>query len=98
MTRLDVYQLPNGIKVVDVQAGPLDYIATHVVVPLVPLANAPPPIDDLNPVLDIDGIAYVMQTQAIAGIPKRELRQPIASLDRHHDRIVRALDVLLMGY
>ena len=98
MARLDVYQLPNGTKVVDVQAGPLDYIATHVVVPLVPLANASQPIDDLNPVFDIDGIAHVMQTQAIAGVPKRELRKPIGSLDRHHDQIIRALDVLLLGY
>lgn len=98
MGRLDVYRLANGATVVDVQAGPLDYLATHVVVPLVPLTNASPPIDDLNPVFDIGGVAHVMQTQAIAGIPKRELCDPIVSLDRHHGRITRALDVLLLGY
>lgn len=98
MARLDVYQLSNGVTVVDVQAGPLDRLATHVVVPLVPQARAPAPIDDLNPVFEIAGIAHVMQTQAIAGIPKRELRAPVASLDREHDRITRALDVPLLGY
>jgi len=98
MARLNVYQLANGPKVVDVQAGLLDELATRVVVPLIPLVNAPPPITDLNPVFDIGGIEHVMQTQAIAGIPKRELRHPILSLDRHHDQITRALDVLLLGY
>ena len=98
MGRLDVYRLANGATVVDVQAGPLDYLATHVVVPLVPQVNAPSAIADLNPIFDIGGVAHVMQTQAIAGIPKRELRDPIVSLDRHHGRITRALDVLLLGY
>ena len=62
MARLDVYRLANGATVVDVQAGPLDYIATRVVVPLVPQVNAPLPIQDLNPVFDIGGIVHVMQT------------------------------------
>ncbi len=98
MARLDVYRLANGATVVDVQAGLLDHLATRIVVPLVPKISAPPPINDLNPMFEIDGIAHVMQTQATASIPKRELRAPIASLDRHHDRVTRALDVLLLGY
>ncbi len=98
MARLDVYVLANDVRVVDVQAGLLDSLATRAVVPLIAKVRAPPPIAHLNPVFDIDGIAYVMQTQAIAGILVRELRNPIASLDRHHDLITRALDVLLLGY
>jgi len=37
-------------------------------------------------------------THAIASILTRDLRDPIASLARHHDAVTRALDILLLGY
>jgi toxin CcdB len=71
--------------VLDVQARLLDHFATRAMVPLLPLSNAPPPIAGLNPVFDVDGAPHVMPTQAIAGIPVRELKRAVASLDREHD-------------
>ena len=38
-----------------------------------------------------------MLTQAIATVPKREPSHSVASLLRHHDVVLRALDVLLTG-
>jgi len=38
-----------------------------------------------------------MLTQAIATVPKRELRDCVASLRDHHDVVLRALDILLTG-
>jgi toxin CcdB len=100
MPRLDVYPLPGGRGgyVLDVQANLLNHLVTRAVVPLLPVASAPPPIRDLNPVFDIDGMPHVMLTQAIASIPARELRHPAASLDQQHDAITRALDILFLGY
>ena len=101
MARLDVYPMPGGAKrryVVDVQAKLLEQLSTRVVVPLLPLSEAPRPIGELNPVFDIGGDDYMMVTQALAGLSAKELRRPVASLDSQHDRITRALDILLLGF
>lgn len=100
MARLDVYPMPGrrtGGYVVDVQADLLSDLATRVVAPLVPRDSAPLPIRDLNPVFDILGQPHVMLTQAMAAVPVRELRAPVASLAGAHDAVLRALDVLMVG-
>jgi hypothetical protein len=51
--------------------------------------DAPTPIGELSPVVGIDGEPHVMVTQAIAGIPAKELRCKIAS---------RAPDIQLLGF
>jgi len=98
MARLDVYKLPNGQFVLDIQAAMLERLATRVVVPLVLQSATSPAIPELNPVFDIVGVPHVMLTHAIASILTRDLRHPIASLARHHDAVTRALDILLLGY
>ncbi len=40
----------------------------------------------------------MMLTQAIASIPMRELKRAVANLTADHDRITRALDILLVGF
>ncbi len=84
--------------VVDVQADLLSELATRTVVPLLSEDTAPKPISELNPVFEIEGERYVLVTQAIASVPKHELKRAIASLNGHHDRITRALDILLLGF
>jgi toxin CcdB len=100
MARLDVYPMPGegAGYVVDVQADLLSHFSTRTVVPLLPEDAAPKPIHDLNPVFDIRGVRHVLVPQAIASIPGRELRGAISSLLEHHDRITRALDILLVGF
>ena len=83
---------------IDVEADLLGHLETRAVVPLVPERDAPPRIRDLNPILDVAGVPHVMVTQAIATVPVRELQQVTMSLNRHHDDIARALDILLTGY
>ena len=100
MPRLDVYLTPGRGSgyVVDVQASLLDELATRAVIPLLPIATTPPPIRELNPVFDIEGAPHVLLTQAIASVPARELRRPVASLAGERDAITRALDILFLGY
>ena len=100
MARHDVYPMPgNGPGyVLDVQADLLSHLATRVVVPLLPERQAPAPINDLNPIFDVEGERHVMVAQALSAVHSQELRRAVASLADQHDRIIRALDVLLVGY
>ena len=100
MARLNVYPMPRGGRgwLLDVQADVLERLSTRTVLPLVPMSESQPPLKVLNPVFPVAGEEAVMVTQAIATVPRTELRQPVASLDREHDRIARALDLLLTGF
>jgi len=99
MARYNVYSVtPGGVIVLDVQADLLDNLGTRVVVPLLPKAEAPIPLKDLNPIFDVAGSQYVMVTQAMASVPAKSLRTLIASLGEHQDVITRALDMLFSGY
>lgn len=101
MPRYDVHPLllaGGGGYVVDVQADLLAALATRIVVPLMPEAVIRKPIQDLNPVFEIEGQRHVFVAQALASIPRRELRRRILSLAEHRDIITRALDIVFAGY
>jgi toxin CcdB len=101
MARFDVYPTPGRDGrgyVLEVQADLLDHLRTRAVVPLLPRANTPPPIRDLNPVFEIGGEPHVMLTQAIASVPVKELREAVTSLRDCRDDVTRALDILLIGF
>ena len=100
MPRLDVYRLRDGgrMLVVDVQAELLVSLETRMVAPLLPADATTAPIKGLNPVFTIEGTDYVMLTQQMGAIPKRQLLRPLLSLTAEHDTITRALDQLLVGF
>ena len=100
MARLDVYRINARLihLVIDVQAELLSYLDSRAVVPLYPEGKVGPTLTQLNPVLEIDGGRFVFFPQQIAALPRRSLRQPIASLAAQHDEISRALDILLTGF
>jgi len=100
MSRFDVHPLllgGGGGYVVDVQAELLAALATRIVVPLMPEAVIQKPISDLNPVFEIEGRRHVFVTQALACIPRRELRRKVFSLAEHRASLTRALDLLFAG-
>ena len=99
MARFDVCALRNGEGyVLDVQADILDHLNTRVVVPLLPKKSAPQPANRLNPVVDIDGEAFVMVTQFLAAVPKSELGNTILSMDNSFAEITAALDMVFQGH
>jgi toxin CcdB len=99
MARFDVYRMPNNRPgyVVDVQADLLGHLATRAVVPLLPFDDFPLPLRDLNPIFEIDGVRHVFATQSMATVPVKGLGPVRMSLDREHDALTRALDILLTG-
>lgn len=99
MARFDVYRNPDGVGcLLDIQADLLSHLNTRVVVPLLPLTDAPQPARTLNPCFDIADETLVMTTQFMAAVPANILRKPLASLNGRRDEIVAAIDLLMQGF
>ncbi|WP_145748823.1 CcdB family protein [Nitrospirillum amazonense] len=99
MAQLDLYRVRGeGGYALEIQADLLSGLKTAAVVPLRPGSSSPGALDRLNPIFTIDGIDYVMVTQFIATIPRKELGPPVGSLNRaHYFDVINALDMLISG-
>lgn len=97
MARFDLYRGDQG-WLLDVQSELTDPLPTRVMVPLVRLEEAPPPIRELNPVFEVQGIPYQFMTQWLAAAPRRALGRAEGSLAHERDAITRALDLLFTGF
>ncbi|HET9646442.1 MAG TPA: CcdB family protein [Burkholderiaceae bacterium] len=74
MGRFSVYANPKGAGyLMDVQANLLEHLNTRVVVPLLPLEEAPSPAKVLNPIFEVGGVKHVLITQFLAAVPRRLL-------------------------
>ena len=99
MARFGVYANPDGKGyLLDVQADLLSHYNTRIVVPLLPLANAPTPAGTLNPVFDIEGTKVLMATQWMASVPAQLLKVQMLSLEPFRNEITAALDLLFQGF
>ncbi|SIT86536.1 CcdB family protein [Pontibaca methylaminivorans] len=99
MARFDVYTRPGGTGyVLDVQADILSGLNTRIVVPLLPLSDAPAPAKRLNPVFEVGSEQHVMVTQFMAAVPRALLRRPVSSLAEQDSEIMAALDMALVGF
>ncbi len=103
MAQFDVYLNPNPDTrksipyLLDVQADLLDTLATRVVAPLILAEEMGLAAKYLNPQFKIKGVAVVMSTAELAGIPNRLLGDKVASLKSKRDEIIAALDLLFTG-
>jgi len=103
MAQFDVYENQNQKTqehypyLLDVQDEILDILNTRVVIPLMPSATSPRPMDKLNPVFDIDGIRFIASAPELAGIPKSMLGQPVMNITSERGAMIAALDFLFMG-
>ncbi|MGV3492505.1 MAG: CcdB family protein [Ramlibacter sp.] len=104
MARFDVFRHPDAQLrkstpyLLDVQNDYIDSLDTRVVLPLRAARLSGPPMRDLNPGFEIEGVAVVLDTPAIGAFPVAELRQLVASLRPQSELIVNALDTLFGSY
>ncbi len=104
MAQFDVFLNPDPAQrertpyLLDVQNGFLERLATRVVVPMCRAEHAPLPMRELNPAIEVQGQALVLDTAALAAIPGRGLGQPVASLRSQPNEVLSALDLLFGGY
>ncbi|MGA7749993.1 MAG: CcdB family protein [Gallionella sp.] len=103
MAQFDIYLNPNSTTrkaipyLLDVQADLLDTLATRVVVPLILAEEMGLAAKHLNPQFKIKGVAVVMSTAELAGVPNRSLGDKVTSLKNKRDEIIAALDLLFTG-
>lgn len=104
MAQFDVYENtnPDTKKIVpyllDIQADLLEDLATHVVVPLIPVSVMGKAAKHLNPVFTIKKTKVVMSTAELAGVPVLILGEKVTSLNDYRNEIITALDFLFTGY
>ena len=95
----DVFQNPDGSGYfLDVQTDYLTHLNTRIVVPLLPLADAPKPAKRLNPIFEIKGERHMMATQYMAAVPANILKKPVANVSDRFDEITNALDMIFHGF
>ncbi|KAA0910432.1 CcdB family protein [Pusillimonas sp. ANT_WB101] len=99
MARFSVYPNPSGPGyLINVQADLMRPFNTRMVVPLLPLSEAPKPAKTLNPLFNIEGVQYSMVTQYMAAVPVKDLKVAAFSVQNRHDDIVAAIDFLFHGF
>jgi toxin CcdB len=97
MAQFDVYRTPDGQLLLDCQADSLGFLGSRLVVPLIPLDEAPPCRAHLNPVFEIEGERYAMVTQFAAALSRGALRTHVADLTPYRFDIIGAFDMMLTG-
>jgi len=99
MARFDVYANRAGVGyLLDVQADLISRLNTRMVVPLLPLDEAPTPAARLNPVFSVQGQQVVMVTQFMAAVPAGELQALAGRWQQHSDAVFAAIDFLHHGW
>lgn len=53
---------------------------------------------ELNPIVNLEGVSYIVQVQDLAAIPRRKLGKAVASLATERDALLAALDFLFTGF
>lgn len=105
MAYLDVYPNPNKAAarqlpyLVEIQAELLGSLPTAVVVPLgLPGVVDHTPVLRLNPMVSMDGTQYLLLTQELAAIHRRQLKPCLGNLSAYRNDIITAIDFLFTGY
>lgn len=104
MAQFDVYRNSNPASramipfLLDVQSDMLEPLATRIVIPLVLASEMGKAAKYLNPPVEIEGVALVMSTAELAGVPSRLLGDKVLSLAHRRDEIIAALDFLFSGF
>lgn len=96
MAQFDVYRLPNGQLVVDLQTDLIGIEASRVVAPLREEGRFAA-FPGLTPQVSFEGALWLVRVQELAAVSGAELGAPVGNLVEHRDALKRALDILIDG-
>jgi len=98
MARLDLHRNQGGNGyLLDVQADILRDLKSRIVIPLLPLTEAPPPAGRLNPLVTVDGVIHSAVTQHMAAVSIGLLGEVVGSLAGRDTEVTGAIDLLISG-
>lgn len=96
MAQFDLYRLKDGLLVVDLQTDLIGVDASRIVAPLRE-AGRYAAFPGLTPVVEVDGLRWIVRVQELAAVPQADLRDRVGALTDHRDALKRALDILIDG-
>lgn len=83
----------------DVQANLLAVLGSRVVIPLYRKEACDLlPFSRLAPEFTIEDESCILMTPQLAGVPLKQLGEPVADLSVNRDQIIAALDLLISGF
>lgn len=98
MARLDLHRNRDGKGyLLDVQADILRALNSRLVIPVLPLDEAPPLAGKLNPLVVVEGAQHSIVTQHMAAVSAKLLGERVISLSSRDNEIIRAIDLLISG-
>ncbi|ATI55873.1 MAG: CcdB family protein [Sphingomonas sp.] len=98
MAQFDVYILPDGAHVVDVQSPLASVHRTRLVIPLIDPSDDTNVVGRLNPQVTLDGEPWLLATHFAVTLDAKLLRARIGSLADQEWTIKAALDFLINGF
>ena len=105
MPQFDVYKNPNPQTkarfplLLEVQSDLLSGLKSCVIIPLADATRgAEGSIEKLMPTVEVNQSDYVMVTPQLAGISRRQLGKQVANIAASRNRVLAALDFLIVGY
>jgi toxin CcdB len=105
MAQFQVYSnMNNSTKtqypfLLDVQNRILDSLDTRLVIPISLFSNFHnKPITKLTPIIQINGVEYIILTSQMAGIQKKMLGSFVCDVSEQRQEILDALDFLIVGF
>ena len=96
MAQFDVFQLPDGLYVVDLQTDLIGIEISRVVAPLRE-ADRFAAFPGLTPEVTFADRRWIVRTQELAAVSSAELGKPVGSLAAARDPLKRGLDILFDG-
>ena len=96
MAQFDVFRLKSGMLVVDLQTDLIGMEVSRMVAPLRE-AGRYTAFPGLTPMVEIEGVVWIVRVQEMAALPGAELRDFVVSLAAQRDVLKRAVDILFDG-
>jgi toxin CcdB len=99
MARFDLHRrCDGGAWLLNIQHPSLGHLPTRLVVPVLPARDAPPPLGELTPQIELEGEPHIVFPPYMAAVETRQLGHgrpvPAAELPR----IQRALEIMQHGF
>lgn len=97
MAQFDLYRLPEGVIVVDLQTDLIGLEASRIVAPLTE-AGSIAELPRLDVRLRWDDRDWIIRVQQMAAVRGALLKRPVGSAETVRDDLMNAVDILMRGF